>query len=100
MVRTGADFFLGMMNTLTMMIIVLLTAVSGWLLYERLRLRQRLAHMVHMAEDKPDGDGVYPNQHRDEIVSRRRIEDKLRRYLQLMDTIINAIPKHRLRQAR
>ena len=92
MVRTKADFFLGMMNTLTMIIIVLLTAVSGWLLYERLRLRHRLAHMTHMAEVKPDGDGVAPNQHQDEIASRRRIEDKLRRYLQLMDTIINAIP--------
>lgn len=72
--------------------IVLLSAVSGWLFYERFRLRQRLASMCQSAQNKCTAYEKLENEHQGEAVARHLTEDKLRSYLRLMDTIINAIP--------
>ena len=77
---------------MTTTLIILLTAVGGWLLYERHRLRRRLARMSRTAQDKRTEYEKLEAERRQEVDARRLTEDKLRSYLQLMDTIINAIP--------
>jgi nitrogen-specific signal transduction histidine kinase len=73
-------------------IIFLLAAVGGWLAYVCFRLRQRLARMSRTAQSKRVEYEKLENDRRGEVEARRQTEDKLRSYLQLMDTIINAIP--------
>ncbi len=77
---------------MTTTLIILITAVGGWLLYERHRLHRRLARMSRTAQDKRTGYEKLEAERRQEVEARRLTEDKLRSYLQLMDTIINAIP--------
>ena len=74
------------------MIMMLLAATSGWLGYECYRLRQRLARMSQTAQNKRIEYERLENERRGEAEARHLTEDKLRSNLQLMDTIINAIP--------
>ncbi|MBL0712652.1 MAG: PAS domain S-box protein [Desulfosarcina sp.] len=80
------------MNFLTTIIIVLLAVIGGGLLYECYRLRERLARMSRTAQSKRSEYEKLENERRGEIEARGRPEEKLRSYLQLMDTIINSIP--------
>ncbi len=77
-----------MMTILT----ILLTAAVGWLIYERHRLRERLVRLSRTAQSKRTEYEKLEKERRNEVEARRSTEDKLRSYLQLMDTIINAIP--------
>ncbi len=80
------------MNAMTTTIVLLLAVASGWLLYERYRLRQRVARLSRTAQGKRSEYEKIEIERRREVEARRQTEDKLRSYLQLMDTIINAIP--------
>ncbi len=73
-------------------IVILLVTALGWLLYETYRLHRRIARMSRTAQDKRIEYEKLEKERRNEVAARRLTEDKLRRYLQLMDTIINAIP--------
>ncbi|MGD9098318.1 MAG: PAS domain-containing protein [Desulfobacterales bacterium] len=77
---------------MTTILILLLAAASGWLLYERHHLRRRLARMSRTAQGKRTEYEKLEKERRHEVEARRQTEDRLRAYLQLMDTIINAIP--------
>jgi PAS domain S-box-containing protein len=77
---------------MTTMILMLLAATGGWLGYEYYRLRQRLVRMSQTAQNKRIEYERLENERRGETDARHLTEDKLRSYLQLMDTIINAIP--------
>ncbi len=69
-----------------------MTVAGGWLLYERQHLRRRLARMSRTAQGKRTEYEKLEKERHHEVEARRLTEDKLRSYLQLMDTIINAIP--------
>ncbi|MDJ0668305.1 MAG: PAS domain-containing protein [Desulfobacterales bacterium] len=73
-------------------IVFVLAGIGGWLLYECHRLRMRLARMSRTAQGKRNEYERLENDHLGEVEARRLTEDKLRRYLRLMDAIINAIP--------
>ena len=77
---------------MTTILILLLAAASGWLLYERHHLRRRLARISRTAQGKRTEYEKLEKERRHEVEARRQTEDRLRAYLQLMDTIINAIP--------
>ena len=77
---------------MTTTLILVLTAAASWLLYERHHLRRRLARMSRTAQGKRSEYEKLEWERRSEVEARRLTEDKLRSYLQLMDTIINAIP--------
>jgi PAS domain S-box-containing protein len=77
---------------MTTMIMMLLAATGGWLGYECYRLRQRLTRMSQTAQSKRIEYERLESERRGEADARHLTEDKLRSYLQLMDTIINAIP--------
>ena len=77
---------------MTTTLIALLTVAVVWLLYDRHRLRLRLARMSRTAQGKRTEYEKLEKERRHEVEARRLTEDKLRSYLQLMDTIINAIP--------
>ena len=74
------------------MVMMLLAAAGSCLGYECYRLRRRLARMSQAAQNKRVEYEKIENERRSEAEARHRTEDKLRSYLQLMDTIINAIP--------
>ncbi len=80
------------MNAMMTTITILLLAAVGWLIYERHRLHERLARMSRTAQGKRSEYEKLEEERRSEVEARRSTEDKLRSYLQLMDTIINAIP--------
>ena len=69
-----------------------MAAAAGWLLYEHYRLRRRIARMSRTAQGKRNEYEKLEEERRHEAAARRQTEEKLRSYLQLMDTIINAIP--------
>lgn len=73
-------------------IVFVLAAFGGWLLYECHRLRTRLARLSRTAQGRRSEYEKLENDHLGEVEARRRTEDKLRRYLRLMDAIINSIP--------
>lgn len=74
------------------LMMVLMAAAGGFLLYDGYRLRRRLARMSRAAQSKRSEYEKLETERRDEAAARRQTEDKLRNYLRLMDTIINAIP--------
>lgn len=69
-----------------------LAALSVWLFVERRRLRQRLARISATARAKKGEYQQLETERRQEVDARRQTEDKLRHYLQLMDTLVNTIP--------
>ena len=73
-------------------IVIVLAGIGGWLLYECHRLRTRLTRLSRTAQGKRTEYEQLEKDHLGEVEARRQTEDKLRRYLQLMDAIINAIP--------
>ena len=77
---------------LQVFIITGLTAFCLWLLWERKRIRQRLARLSVTARAKKGEYQELENCRQQEAEARRQTEDKLRHYLQLMDTLVNTIP--------
>ena len=80
-------------QTLIILLLILLpTLAAGWLARETTRLRERLQRLSHTAQSKHKHFQNLEAQHQGESDLRQRTEEKLRTYLQLMDTLINTIP--------
>jgi PAS domain S-box-containing protein len=77
-------------------IIVLLmlvsTAAACWLWRVNFRLRERLKRLSHTARSKHHHYQTLETRRKEEAELRQRTEEKLRSYLQLLDTLINTIP--------
>ncbi len=73
-------------------IVLVLAVIGGGLLYEYRRLRVRLARMSRTAQGKHNAYQKLEKDRLGEVEARRQTEDKLRRYLRLMDAILNSIP--------
>lgn len=76
-----------------MMILTVLTAAAAvWLWRETFRLRKRLKRLSRTAQAKHRHFQDLEARRKDEVHLRQHTEEKLRRYLQLLDTLINTIP--------
>jgi PAS domain S-box-containing protein len=69
-----------------------LAALSVWLFLDRRRIQARLARLSSTARSKKGEYQQLESQRLQEVEARRQTEDKLRQYLQLMDTLVNTIP--------
>jgi PAS domain S-box-containing protein len=74
------------------LLILLPTLAAGWLIRETIRLRGRLNRLSRTAQSKHKYYQDLETHHHEEADLRQRTEEKLRSYLQLMDTLINTIP--------
>jgi PAS domain S-box-containing protein len=79
-------------TVIILLLILLPTMAAGWLARETARLRERLQRLSHTAQSKQKHFQNLEAQHQGESDLRQRTEEKLRSYLQLMDTLINTIP--------
>ena len=77
---------------ITILLFLLPTVAAGWLYREWSRLRVRLKRLSRTAQSKHQYFQEVESHHQDEADLKRRTEAKLRRYLRLMDTVINTIP--------
>ena len=74
------------------LLILLPTAAACWLARETSRLRGRLERLSRTAQSKHKYYQDLESHHEGEADLKQRTEEKLRSYLQLMDTLINTIP--------
>jgi len=74
------------------LLILLPTAAACWLARETSRLRGRLKRLSRTAQSKHKYYQDLESHHEGEADLKQRTEEKLRSYLQLMDTLINTIP--------
>jgi len=74
------------------LLILLPTAAACWLARETSRLRGRLKRLSRTAQSKHKYYQDLESHHEGETDLKQRTEEKLRSYLQLMDTLINTIP--------
>lgn len=73
-------------------LIILPTAAAAWLCRETFRLRERLERLSRTAQAKHRHFQNLEARQKDEVDLRQGTEQKLRGYLQLLDTLINTIP--------
>jgi PAS domain S-box-containing protein len=71
---------------------LIFVALFWWALRERRWLKQQLTQQQQSVQIIQDELKQLSNHHRQKTEECRRTEDKLRTYLQLMDTLINTIP--------
>ena len=79
-------------NGVVIALILLPTAAAVWLCRERIRLNQRLERLSRTAQSQHKEYQDIESHLQGESDLRQRNEEKLRSYLQLMDTLINTIP--------
>jgi PAS domain S-box-containing protein len=83
------------MSTLTIIILILILVpglTAAWLVRENTRLHARLKRLSRTARSKHKYYQDLESHHQGQDDLRQRNEEKLRSYLQLMDTLINTIP--------
>lgn len=66
--------------------------LSLWLFYRFVRGEHRLARFEEEARASRESLSLLKQRHDEVVKDRRQTEDKLREYLQLLDTLINTIP--------
>jgi hypothetical protein len=74
------------------LLILLPTAAACWLARETSRLRARLKRLSRTAQSKHKYYQDLESHHEGEADLKERTAERLRSYLQLMDTLINTIP--------
>ena len=77
---------------LMIVFIILPAAAAAWLWRETSRLRKRLKRLSRTAQAKHRRFQDLEARRKDEVDLRQHTEEKLRGYLQLLDTLINTIP--------
>lgn len=77
---------------IVVLLILLPTAAACWLARETSRLRERLKRLSRTAQSKHKYYQDLESHHEGEADLKERTAEKLRSYLQLMDTLINTIP--------
>lgn len=74
------------------LLVLLPTGAACWLARETARLRTRLKRLSRTAQSKSKYYQELESNHEGEADLKQRTEEKLRSYLQLMDTLIHTIP--------
>lgn len=91
-VKKSSGARMSMDSWITVLLVLLPTGVAFWLARETSRLRERLRRLSRTAQSKQKQYQKIETHREDEADLRQRTEEKLRSYLQLMDTLINTIP--------
>lgn len=77
---------------IAIVVLVLSCLLCGWLLWSRFERHARTTKLRQSLQDASEALNELKARREEEVAARHHTEDKLRGYLQLLDTLINTIP--------